>query len=90
MWTKSGTPCAWLGEKQLENGQNAAEFGLARQNFHHISSVAYCTTQHTLNDFYVVFVISELFKAQMTRRAIRYNMCVNWVPIKIFDEVMDI
>ena len=42
--------------------------------------------------FFLVFVISVVFKAQMTRRAICYNtICaLNWVQNEIFDEVMDI
>jgi hypothetical protein len=29
--------------------------------------------QHTLNDFFLVFIISIVFKAQKSRRAIGYN-----------------
>jgi hypothetical protein len=47
-------------------------------------SMRYCTMQHPLNDIFLVFVISVVFKAQMTRRAIGYNMCFELGPKRIF------
>ena len=50
----------------------------------------YCTSQHTLNDFFYFLLFPNFFSRKW--RAARFaTICaLNWVPNEIFDEVMDI